>query len=228
MNPDIVPEKKKRKEKRKKKNSKKNPKKNPKKPTIKWISQYILFSRSWLWPLSAEKGVAVFFPWVCQCCQVILTIVSGDHTLTLCTALLILLFTLFSISDNASIAFQFFSRNSYIPQKRNERVKHSLIWKGHESRLILTNVISSRESVQFYAKTKPVSSLYMENMVYRFKYFLIQDSNTQLLTMNKLHTSLAVQCLTTKHSTWYTTFLAPLGIFEWRNVKWFPCLHSLM
>ena len=107
------------------------------------------------------------------------------------------------------------------PQKRNEGVKHSLMWKGHESRLILTNVISSRESVQFYAKTKPVSSLYIKNMVYRFKYFLIQDSNTQLLTMNKLHTSLAVQCLTTKHSTWHTTFLALLGIFEWRNVKWF-------
>ena len=75
------------------------------------------------------------------------------------------------------------------------------MWKGHESRLIHTNVISSRESVQFYTKTKPVSSLYIKNMVYRFKYFLIQDSNTQLLTMNKLHTSLAVQCLTTKHST---------------------------
>ena len=178
-------------------------------------------------PVSWKRS-SCFFPWVCQCCQVILTIVSGDHTLTLCTALLILLFTLFSISDNASIAFQFFSRNSYIPQKRNEGVKHSLMWKGHESRLILTNVISSRESVQFYAKTKPVSSLYIKNMVYRFKYFLIQDSNTQLLTMNILHTSLAVQCLTTKHSTWHTTFLAPLGIFEWRNVKWFPCLHSLM
>ena len=102
-------------------------------------------------PVSWKRS-SCFFPWVCQCCQVILTIVSGDHTLTLCTALLILLFTLFSISDNASIAFQFFSRNSYIPQKRNERIKHSLMWKGHKS-LLFSQMLSVVEN-QFSSMLK--------------------------------------------------------------------------